>query len=73
MALSAPASYVFAPMAFYSAAGYLSERDVGSLTRRSTRRRGGLVSVLAAFAPVGETASRATGYVSVIDGSNRTW
>lgn len=28
--------------------------------------------VLAAFAPVGSTASRATGYVSVIYGSNRT-
>lgn len=53
-------------MAFDSAAGYLFGRDVGSLTRRAP------VSVLAAFAPVGETASRATGYISVIYGSNRT-
>lgn len=55
-------------MAFDSAAGYLFGRDVGSLTRRDATP----VSVLAAFAPVGETASRATGYISVIYGSNRT-
>jgi hypothetical protein len=55
-------------MDFDSTARYWSGRDVGSLTQRDATP----VSILAAFAPVGSTTSRATGYVYVIDGSNIT-
>lgn len=49
---------------YIGAAGYLSGRDVASQTRREATRSSCLCSC--------RTASRATGYVSVIYGSNRT-